>query len=50
MHISQLDYLKNRYPEVRIGFSTHEDTSNTDFIKMAIAKGATIFEKHVERN
>jgi len=47
MHISQLDYLKNRYPEVRIGFSTHEDTSNTDFIKMAIAKGATIFEKHV---
>jgi len=47
MHISQLDYLKNRYPDVRIGFSTHEDTSNTDFIKMAIAKGATIFEKHV---
>ena len=47
MHISQLDYLKNRYPDVRIGFSTHEETSNTDFIKMAIAKGATIFEKHV---
>lgn len=47
MHISQIDYLKNRYPGVRIGFSTHEDTSNTDFVKMAIAKGATIFEKHV---
>ena len=47
MHISQLDYLKNRYPDVRIGFSTHEDTSNTDFIKIAIAKGASIFEKHV---
>jgi sialic acid synthase SpsE/mannose-6-phosphate isomerase-like protein (cupin superfamily) len=47
MHISQLDYLKNRYPGVRIGFSTHEDTSNTDFIKMAIAKGASVFEKHV---
>jgi len=47
MHISQIDYLKNRYPDVRIGFSTHEDTSNTDFIKMAIAKGASIFEKHV---
>lgn len=47
MHISQLDYLRNRYPNVRIGFSTHEDTSNTDFIKIAIAKGASIFEKHV---
>ncbi len=47
MHISQIDFLKKRFPSVRIGFSTHEDTSNTDFIKMAIAKGATIFEKHV---
>ena len=47
MHISQIDFLKNRYPDVRIGFSTHEDTSNTDFIKMAVSKGATIFEKHV---
>jgi sialic acid synthase SpsE/D-lyxose ketol-isomerase len=47
MHIAQIDYLKNRYPNVRIGFSTHEDTSNTDFIKIAVAKGATIFEKHV---
>ena len=47
MHISQIDFLKKRYPGVRIGFSTHEDTSNTDFIKMAVAKGATIFEKHV---
>jgi sialic acid synthase SpsE/mannose-6-phosphate isomerase-like protein (cupin superfamily) len=47
MHISQIDYLQNRYPNVRIGFSTHEDTSNTDFIKMAVAKGSTIFEKHV---
>jgi sialic acid synthase SpsE/mannose-6-phosphate isomerase-like protein (cupin superfamily) len=47
MHISQINFLRNRFPDVRIGFSTHEDTSNTDFIKMAIAKGATIFEKHV---
>tara|TARA_B100000686_G_C16795870_1_gene982286 strand:- start:1403 stop:2908 length:1506 start_codon:yes stop_codon:yes gene_type:complete len=47
MHISQIDFLKSRFPGVRIGFSTHEDPSNIDFIKMAIAKGATIFEKHV---
>lgn len=47
LHISQIDYLKQRYPGVRIGFSTHENPANTDIVKMAIAKGASIFEKHV---
>lgn len=47
MHLSQINFLKARYPEVRFGFSTHESPANTDIIKMAIAKGATIFEKHV---
>lgn len=47
MHVGQIDFLRNRYPGVRIGFSTHENPDNTDIVKMAIAKGATIFEKHV---
>jgi sialic acid synthase SpsE/D-lyxose ketol-isomerase len=47
MHLSQIDFLKARYPGVRIGFSTHEDPGNLDMVKLAIAKGATIFEKHV---
>lgn len=47
MHISQIDFLKQRYPGARIGFSTHENPANTDIIKMAWAKGASIFEKHV---
>lgn len=47
MHLSQIDFLKARYPGVRIGFSTHEDPDNVDLVKLAIAKGATIFEKHV---
>ena len=47
LHISQINYLQQRYPSVRIGFSTHENPANTDIVKMAIAKGATIFEKHV---
>ena len=47
LHISQIDYLKRRYPGVRVGFSTHENPANTDIVKMAISKGATIFEKHV---
>ena len=47
LHINQINLLQQRYPGVRIGFSTHEDPSNTDIVKMAVAKGATIFEKHV---
>ncbi|NTU53571.1 MAG: cupin domain-containing protein [Chlorobiaceae bacterium] len=47
LHLSQIDYLRHRYPGVRIGFSTHENPENTDIVKLAIAKGASIFEKHV---
>lgn len=47
MHLSQVDLLKRRYPGVRVGFSTHEDPNNTDIIKIALAKGARVFEKHV---
>jgi len=47
LHVGQIDVLKARYPGLRIGFSTHEDPANTDIIKLAIAKGARIFEKHV---
>lgn len=47
MHLSQIDFLQRRYPSVRIGFSTHENPANMDIIKLAVAKGATIFEKHV---
>jgi sialic acid synthase SpsE/D-lyxose ketol-isomerase len=47
LHINQIDFLRARYPGVRIGFSTHEDPRNTDIVKMAIAKGVRVFEKHV---
>lgn len=47
LHLSQIDWLRERYPNVRIGFSTHEDPADADIVKMAIAKGVTLFEKHV---
>ena len=47
LQLNQIDFLKQRYPQVRIGSSTHENPDNMDSIKIAIAKGATIFEKHV---
>lgn len=47
LQLNQIDLLKQRYPEVTIGFSTHEDPNNFEAVKLAIAKGARIFEKHV---
>lgn len=47
LQLNQIDFLKNRYPSHQIGFSTHESPENTRFVQMAIAKGATVFEKHV---
>ncbi|MEA2013051.1 MAG: N-acetylneuraminate synthase family protein [Verrucomicrobiota bacterium] len=45
--LSFIDKLKNRYPEIAIGWSGHEAPDNYDPIKVAIAKGAEIFERHV---
>ncbi|MEB3330651.1 MAG: N-acetylneuraminate synthase family protein [Candidatus Sericytochromatia bacterium] len=47
MHLGQIDFLRERFPDVPIGFSTHEEPASTEFIRLAIAKGARIFEKHV---
>lgn len=47
LQMNQIDFLLKRFPNTRIGFSTHEDPDNMLPIRIAIAKGATIFEKHV---
>ncbi|PIU41258.1 MAG: spore coat protein, partial [Candidatus Omnitrophica bacterium CG07_land_8_20_14_0_80_42_15] len=47
LQLNQIDLLKFRYPQASVGYSTHEKPDNFESIKMAIAKGATIFEKHV---
>lgn len=47
LQLNQIDLLKNRYPHIVIGYSTHEPPDNYDSIKIAIAKGARVFEKHV---
>lgn len=47
LQLNQIENLCNRYPDVVIGFSTHEEPGDTDPIKVAYAKGARIFEKHV---
>jgi sialic acid synthase SpsE/D-lyxose ketol-isomerase len=47
LQLNQLDLMIQRYPGLRIGYSTHEDPNETIPVAMAIAKGARIFEKHV---
>lgn len=47
LQLNQIDLLKKKYPNIDIGYSTHESPDNFESIKIAIAKGATIFEKHV---
>lgn len=50
LELNQIDYLKNRYPEHVIGFSTHEyhDWESSMFI--SYAKGARTWERHVDIN
>jgi len=47
LQLNQIDLLKKKYSDITIGYSTHETPDNYESIKLAIAKGAKIFEKHV---
>lgn len=47
LQLNQIDLLRERYPGLVVGFSTHEEPGNTTAVQMAIAKGARILEKHV---
>ncbi len=47
LYLNQIDYLKNRYPEIPVGFSTHEHPDNLTAIIIALSKGANLLERHV---
>jgi sialic acid synthase SpsE len=46
--LNQIDFLKNRYPNHTIGFSTHEEGQAALSVMMAYAKGARTFERHID--
>ncbi len=48
VELNQVDFLKARYPDNIIGYSTHEYTSWDMSIAMAYAKGARTFERHID--
>ena len=47
LQLEQIAVMKRRYPELTVGFSTHESPDNFENIQLAYAKGARIYEKHV---
>ena len=48
IELNQVDFLRSRYPNHIIGFSTHEYKDWTSSMMIAYAKGARTFERHVD--
>jgi sialic acid synthase SpsE len=48
LQLNQIDYLRKRYPKNTIGFSTHEYSNWSNSMLIAYAKGARMFERHID--
>ncbi len=48
LEMNQIDFLRNRYPSLTIGFSTHECNDWTNSMLVSYAKGARTFERHID--
>jgi sialic acid synthase SpsE len=48
LDLNQIDFLRQRYPDNVIGYSTHEYRDWRDSTLIAYAKGARTFERHVD--
>jgi N-acetylneuraminate synthase len=48
LELNQIDFLKARYPDTVIGYSTHEMTDWSTSVVIAYAKGARTFERHID--
>ena len=47
LQLNRIDSLRARYPDVAIGFSTHEQPTECMPVGLAIAKGCRVFERHI---
>lgn len=45
--LNQIQTLRNRYPQIPIGWSTHENPDDTIPVQLAVALGANLFERHI---
>jgi len=46
-NLSRIERLKKEFPDIEIGFSTHESPKQKSLASHAVALGCTILEKHV---
>jgi len=48
LQLNQIDFLKEKFIDIPIGYSSHEEPDNYESIKIAIGKNAKVFEKHID--
>ena len=48
LELNQIDYLKDRYPDIVVGFSTHEYQDWKSSMLISYAKGARTWERHID--
>lgn len=48
LELNQIDFLKKRYPDHTIGFSSHEYHDWSDSMLISYAKGARSWERHID--
>lgn len=47
LRLDRIDLLKSSFKNLTIGYSAHERPDNFEAVKIAYAKGARVFEKHI---
>ena len=47
LNLNLIKKFKNRYPNIYIGYSGHENPEDFETVKMAVSTGAEILERHV---
>jgi len=48
LELNQIDFLRNRYPDLVVGFSSHEYHDWSNSMLIAYGKGARTFERHID--
>ena len=48
LELNQIDFLKNRYPDIVVGLSTHEYHDWYTSMHISYAKGARTWERHID--
>jgi len=48
INIGQIKLLKERYKEIDVGYSTHENPDNYNSVQVALGAGALLLERHID--